>query len=331
MREIGSELWDVPTGSANSLFPESTQWFLSGRCALNAIIQDLNDCHTVGIPSWCCDSMVKPFVDAGMEMHFYPVFYSGGLSQEMIQGCDVMLLLNYFGYSAAAPDLSGYKGIVIRDVTHSVFAASYCDADYYFGSLRKWCGIWTGGFAWTKKGHSLKISDQTDQRYVRLREEAMREKADYMRGNRLDKSYLAAFKEAEAVLENAGFQQAADRDVTLAKKLDVEFIRNRRQSNARILSDAFPEWLIFPQINDTDCPLFVPILVPDGKRDEMRRYLIKSDIFCPIHWPISKYHRIDDRARYLYENELSVVCDQRYTEEDMHRVVETIRLYWKEL
>ena len=73
--------------------------------------------------------------------------------------------------------------------------------------------------------------------------------------------------------------------------------------------------------------MFVPILVPDGKRDGLKRYLIKKGIYCPIHWPVGKYHRLDERTEYIYKNELSLVCDQRYTEEDMERIVKAIQLF----
>ena len=101
MREIGSEVWDVPIIQAqNTLFPESIQWFLSGRSALKAIINEIKDCHTVSMPSWCCDSMVKPFLDAGMVVRFYPVYWRDGLIQEIKCDCDVLFLMDYFGYTS---------------------------------------------------------------------------------------------------------------------------------------------------------------------------------------------------------------------------------------
>ena len=66
--EIGSEFWDIPVSEErNDLFPNYTQWYLSGRSALQAIIKELQNLHTVAMPSWCCDSMVKPFIDAGFD------------------------------------------------------------------------------------------------------------------------------------------------------------------------------------------------------------------------------------------------------------------------
>jgi hypothetical protein len=331
-REIGSEFWDVPlTGQQNNLFPESTQWFLSGRSALYAIIAELGAARSVSLPSWCCDSMVKPFVDGGMEVHFYPVYWQDGLIQEINAVSDVLFLMDYFGYSTPSTDLSNYRGAVIRDVTHSLFSSTFSDADYYFGSLRKWCGVWTGGYAWARDGHKLKVERTDDNGYILLREKAMQMKSSYIHGQGImDKGYLRVFDEAEEILEDMGIASATDRDVSLAKKLDVEGIRKRRRANAALLMDAFSDWLLFPILTDTACPMFVPVLVPDGKRDKLRKYLIQNEIYCPIHWPVSQYHVLEEKTGYIYQNELSLVCDQRYTEEDMHRLIDTVSLFWKE-
>ena len=312
MREIGSEFWDVPvTNQQTNLFPEFTQWYLSGRSALQAII--------------------KPFADAGFSIDFYPVFFEDGkLVQEVAMDSDVLFLMDYFGYVSSNPDLSGYKGIVIRDITHSIFSITYSDADYYFGSLRKWCGVWTGGYAWTREGHGLHTEASDDSKYVLLREKAMQQKAEYINGQRGDKCYLKIFDEAEELLESVGSIAAAVRDVEIAKKIDIETIKRRRRINAEVIRSAFPDWLIFPDLSPTDVPMFVPVLIPDGRRDELRRFLIKNEIYCPIHWPVSEYHRLDEKTIYIYQNELSLVCDQRYTEDDMARMVETIKLFMED-
>lgn len=337
MKEIGSEFWDVPiTENENGLFPENTQWFLSGRSALKAVISELKDCHTVAMPSWCCDSMIKPFAEAGIEPRFYPVYWNHGLVQEIDQDCDALLLMDYFGYCREQQDLSGFNGLVIRDVTHSLFSASCHDADYYFGSLRKWCGVWTGGYAWTKDGHELQQTAADDLGYVSLREKAMRLKKRYIdgsvdpEGRYLDKPYLPVFEKAEEMLEHIGALPAADRDIQLARHVDVDFIKTVRKSNAAILRAAFPKLLLFPETRETDCPMFVPILVPDGKRNLLRSYLIDREIYCPVHWPVSAYHNPERRSESIYQNELSLVCDQRYTGKEMERIVKTINSFLKE-
>ena len=330
MREIGSEFWDIPVCGNDQYFPGSTQWFLSGRSALQGIVKELHERHTVAMPSWCCDSMIKPFIDAGMDVRFYPVYWQGGLIQEIDTDCDVLFLMDYFGYSSSAPDLSGYKGIVIRDVTHSIFTDTYADAAYCFGSLRKWCGVWTGGYAWTRDGHALLKDDRDDLGYISLREKAMQLKESYIRGlGTADKGYLKIFREAEDVLEHVGCVPAADRDVRYASRLDVEGIRAKRRANAKILMAAFADWLVFPELKDGDCPMFVPVLVPDGRRDNLRRCLIQHEIYCPVHWPVSRYHRLDGKTEGIYGSELSLVCDQRYSADDMKRLADTADQFWK--
>lgn len=331
MKEIGSEFWNIPTQDcSNGLLPESTRWYLSGRSALHAVIRELKNCRTVAMPAWCCDSMIKPFIDAGLEVHFYPVYWQNGLVQEISLNSDVLFLIDYFGYTSTHPKINDYHGIVIRDVTHSLFSSQYTDADFYFGSLRKWCGFWTGGYAWTTDEHTLTTARLDDHRYIELRKQAMRMKAEYVSGHRFDKSYLAVFEEAEERLESVGIASAAERDVQQARLLDIDSIKTRRRSNAEIIRAAFPGQLVFPEMRSTDTPMFVPVIVPDGKRDALRSHLIKNDIYCPIHWPMSNYHKLDERSTAIYWNELSLVCDQRYTEEDMHRLVNTIRAFWKE-
>lgn len=337
MREIGSEFWDVPQAeNDNGIFPLSTQWFLSGRSALQAIIAELKGCRTVAVPSWCCDSMIKPFVDAGKEVHFFSVYFDESLIQDVSFDCDVLFLMDYFGYTGKHPDLSGYNGVVIRDVTHSIFSTTYSDADYYFGSLRKWCGVWTGGYVWTRNGQPLSIGMNTDAHgYIELRKKAMQLKSEYINGHGIDKLYLGIFNEAEEVLEDVGIMPAVERDVKAAMKLDVEYIKTCRRRNAEILRRAFSDWLVFREMKEEDCPMFVPVLVPDGKRNELRSHLIKNEIYCPIHWPVSEchmdvYHELSGRTETIYANELSLVCDQRYTEDDMNRMVEVIQEFWKE-
>ena len=337
MREIGSEFWDVPVAAAeNGLIPGAAQWFLSGRSALRAIIKERNGCHSVAMPCWCCDSMLVPFADAGIEVRFYPVYPDRtGLRQELRTDCDALFLMDYFGYTGPQPDLSGYGGTVIRDVTHSLFSASYDDADYCFGSLRKWAGVWTGGYAWTRDGHALPMEYADDLGYTALREKAMQQKNCYINGypdaqgnSVTDKQYLALFAAAEDCLDRAGIAPAAERDIRLAERMDARSIVTRRRANAAALRGAFPELLVFPEMKETDCPMFVPILVPHGKRDALRRFLIENEIYCPVHWPLSEHHVLGPRERELYDNELSLVCDQRYDAEDMDRMIRTIRLFF---
>lgn len=330
MTETGGEFWSVPVCEIeNGLFPASTKWLMSGRTALRYIIEDIKAgrcIKTAALPSWCCESMAEPFLSAGIDVMTYPVYIRNReLVQDIRCDCDVLLVMDYFGHYSAA-DHSESGCIVIRDVTHSLFCAeSRSDCLYSFGSLRKWCGFRTGGFA-VKNGvwAADTVIRSADPDFVSLREKAMSQKERYLSGNFADKTYLGLFAQAEQRLDSSRSITGADeREIPSALKLDVELIRQRRLKSARILTEAFSDIAVFPVINETDCPMFVPVLVKD--RDSLRSYLTKNGIYCPVHWHYPNGLGIDDRTLPLYNDELSFVCDQRYGEAEMHRIIETVK------
>lgn len=337
-RETGSEFWDVPQAGGNGLFPPGTAWFLSGRWALDHILKDLlldfTGPRTAALPSWCCETMIAPFPAHGFAVRFYSVLPgpAGGLQMDLskVRDCGVLLAMDFFGYAGGALP-SGFEGVVIRDATHSLFASPPEDGDYVFGSLRKWAGFRTGGYAWKRAGNfHAAPPKEADEAYLSLRRRAMAEKREYLEGRRGDKGYLDLFAQAEALLEEApAGLGGAGRDVSAAQCLDVEFLRRKRRENAAVLLEGVSHMALFPRLGEVDCPLFVPILVPGGKRDALRRFLIERKIYCPVHWPVSALHSLTEEERRMYEVELSLVCDQRYGPADMERELRAIQTFFE--
>ncbi len=315
--EIGSEFWGIPLTEKNSLFSADTQWFISGRSALKAIIRDSNF-KSVALPDWCCESMIDPFLDEGIEVSFYPAF-----SREIRTNADAVLVIDYFGYSQNN-QLCDFDGIVIRDVTHSLFSLGSNNADYCFGSLRKWAGFATGGFATGFKSQVCFEGDFPD--FIKLKKTAMSDKKAYINEETDDKNYFEKFGTAEDMLEHIGVFPADADEVLIASKLNVDLIRHKRRKNAQVLLDSLRDIAIFPELNDNDCPLFVPIKVRN--RNGLRSHLIQKEIYCPVHWPKSSRHtEISPSTEEIYEREISLICDQRYDETHMKRIVKEILAY----
>ena len=335
--EIGSEFWSIPVAdNEQSAFPQQTRWFISGTSALQYILKDIiqnNNPQSAAIPSWCCECMIEPFIREGLDVFFYSVYVdeSGTLTCDYTTApsCDITLEISYFGYQAQTikgkPD-----GILVRDLTHSIFCEKYEDADYYFGSLRKWAGFWTGGYAWKKSGWV--ISDnimEIDFAYVELRKGAMEEKLRYLRGEQEDKTYLASFDQAEDYLDHCCIMKGSSRDIQAALNFDIQTVCAKRKQNAKCLLKALRGYALFKSIGENDCPLFVPILLEPAQRDELRKFLIRNRVYCPVHWGVTDLHRLTEPQKYLYDHELSIVCDQRYGQEDMHRIIELITQFMK--
>ncbi|MBR4288920.1 MAG: hypothetical protein IKT50_05750 [Clostridia bacterium] len=333
--EIGSEFWSVPTSQKNGLFSyRNVSWHLSGRAALNAIIKEIKkerSAKTAALPSWCCDSMILPFLENGISVSFYSVCYEDGrLCQTVEQGekADIVLVMDYFGYLSHNTVFT--DGVVIRDLTHTVFSEEDPQGDFCFGSLRKWAGFYSGGFAFAKDGRSIPCySDPRGEEIVQKRKEAMLEKAEYISGKTESKDFLHGFSQAEELLDSC-FDGAADpRDVHLIGQLDIPCIKEKRRKNAEFLLEHFRDLAVFKEIGEKDCPLFVPILLDKKTRDGLKWHLIENRIYCPVHWPLTQHHGLTKKEAEIYEKEISLVCDQRYTIEDMKRIVFSVKSYFK--
>lgn len=329
--EIGSEFWDVPqTEKENDLFKDAT-WFVSGRAAFRKILQTIElenrGVHQLkaALPSYLCESMIEPLKIEGIEYKFYQVFFKDGRFQcdcSNIEDCNIILVIDYFGYESFDNPFPASNKIIIRDLTHSIFTKKYDDADYYFGSLRKWAGFLCGGFAWKKNGSIDKPTDQLSE-YISLRKKAMDLKKDYLSGKGCKDKFRQAFLDAEKLLDDCKIAMSGNSDQKLASHMDIDFLKKTRRDNAKVLIEGLLDLSLMNSLGPNDCPLFVPIATK--KRNELRRHLIDSGIYCPIHWP--KPFNDQCKSDKLYEEELSLVCDQRYSVRDMKRIVSSVRAF----
>lgn len=335
MKEIGSEFWEIPVQEELQTIkmPSGTKYLASGRSALSYIIEDIKEkepLRTILLPSYCCETMIEPFLSHGIDVEFYPVTIDdhGRLKQEIPgnHGSDGILLMDYFGYKRGE-HRTKKREISIYDATHSIFTGMISNVDYLYGSMRKWAGFWTGGYAYCINGEfALPEPSVMDHAYVELRKKAMEEKDAYIKGCSDDqnKSFLSLFARASEMMTSKSNLCAAERDVELLSKFDVMGMKQQRRENAKVLLKYVDKYALFAELSEDDCPLFVPVVLPNKIRDRLRKHLIEKRIYCPIHWPISRLHKLTPETERIYTEELSLVCDQRYDEKDMERMGQII-------
>lgn len=351
MNEIGSEFWIDAAFTHIEHNPVLERWtgsqrsYLSGRTALSAILDDI--CLSAQwkqqvlayLPSYCCHTMIEPFIRHGMRVEFYTVKFENGEFKQEIDAskvCDVILVLDYFGYGREHRFVPK-NATVIRDMTHAVFShhAYVDDADYTFTSLRKWGAI-AGAAIATKQNGEWLTEEATKQNsaYLSLRYTGYSDKARYFAGEAgTDKGYLQTFRQAESLLETDYQNYTADEESLRNAESLGDYVTQRRKNAEHLLFGLQNISIVeplFPALNDGDAPLFVPIAVKNGKRDGLRQYLIENSIYCPVHWPLSSLHKITGKERELYDTELSLVCDQRYGVTEMERQLNMIRRFESE-
>jgi hypothetical protein len=334
--EFGSEFWlDYQTGIKDC-------FVLSGRTAIDLILQDIfangKNPKSVYMPAWCCDSMLLPFVDKNIGVDFYDIAIANGKLEYLIDmdfQPDILYVTNYFGYGFFLPQeiILRFKEkgtIILYDHTHSLFREKdimISQADYTFASIRKWLGVPCGAFV-SKKDGKIENSNLKDCPYLDEKIEAMKLKAAYMQNHQeeLKSRYLELYASFGHHL-SADYQnyQMDQLSKNIWNHVDKQSICEVRRRNALMLQkslEATPQVQLMFNIEESDCPLFVPILFDTKEeRDRVRKELTANAIYCPIHWPKPKQVNGELSVNSLYDRELSLICDQRYGIEDMHHII----------
>lgn len=349
--EIGSYFWldgseeTAPVHPIDWLPPAEDSCFtFSGRNAIALALGDILHSaaiKTVYVPSYCCVSMLQAFLDRGLPLRFYRVeFREGRFQYELpeLEAGALVLVMSYFGLDAAAAhDLAAKAhrmgAVVMEDITHSLMrAAPACpDSDYLVASLRKWFAIPTGGWLGKQRGTLWQKPDLDSNHTIAEKLAGMREKYAYLTGKTRDKE---RFLFAQSTFENDLIHvdtmlRLDDSSRALLERVDAESVVARRRNNAGILAAGLRDLdgtvLTLPEMDlRQDVPLFLPIFMQTADRDALRAFLIQKGIYCPIHWP-----EVMGAPEGVRENELSLLCDQRYAQGDMKALVSAVHDWYR--
>jgi len=342
--EIGSYFWlddqEQKPASGDIAWLPSVQdscFTFSGRNAIEVALRDIlktRSIHCVYMPSYSCVSMHQSFLDKGMKIEFYRVGFENGAFTYELPKADknsIVLIMSYFGLSTVAEQeairtLHAGGAVVIEDITHSLLRgeAASDESDYLVASLRKWFAVPTGGWVGKRAGMIAEKPALDSNHAVKDKIAGMKEKYDYLTGKIDSKeSFLLTQAKFDNDLIHVDKMLKID-DVSLGilRETDVQAVVDRRRKNARILIEGLRglECLTLPEFDpENDTPLFLPVFMKTEERNALRQYLISRGIYCPVHWP-----EVMGAPEGVRENELSLICDQRYTEGDMKAIVAAV-------
>lgn len=347
-KEIGSEFWTVEQTAEKqhlfNAFKRNQRFFLSGRTALDFLIKNIKAKKPIRkayLPSYCCHSMIQPFLDNDIEVIFYEVLIKENKLMIKVDPnveCDLFYTIQYFGFVDEQLDdfirkIKQQGKLIVEDATHSLFTAKafHTEADYVFASLRKWTGLPGGALVWSNETlYAPASKTDSNKAYIEKREAAYRLKRRYIEGEPIEKkAFLTLFDEAEQMLDKDYRGYGCGQEIQeQIEHLDIAKIKKNRQENAAFLCEKLRFCkdieLLYKAVKQDTCPVFVPIIVKKHQRDPLRAFLIQQNIYCPIHWTISPMHKLNVGTEALYKNTLSLVCDQRYEIEDMTSIVNAI-------
>lgn len=337
LKEIGSEFQTnykfIGKNNYLNLIECEKRVFISGRSSLLHVCDDIvakfSKKFRIALPYYCCGSMIDPFRYRKIEISFYDL----NTYKEVINAVDVVLVMGYFGfYDSNVYNIAKYvknRGkLLIIDATQTALSKFnyYKFADYLVSSNRKWCDS-LSSFCYSKIGFTISYDCCPYTQYINIWREAADSKYAYFNNLHNNKDlFLLNYSKANKMLydsfENYGTSQF---ELNKINTFNTSLARRIRRSNASYLIKNLKNdniSLIYDKVGIFDCPLFVPILVKNNKRDKLKKILINNNIYCPIHWP--KDSLVDVGNLNIYNEELSLICDHRYDLNDMKKIINII-------
>ena len=342
MREYGSEHhWQSRRGFEGvTRRREIYAWrfYRSGRDALKQVAR-LHRGATVLLPALCCESMILPFTLNGCPVNFYKLKpdLTGDEADVLAKTAPgtVLLYMPYFDIHPFTTDflarLRQSGVILLEDRTQDIIVGRPAPfmPDYTVASIRMWAALPEGGIL--KTTASLPRVG-ADGRFGALRRQAMEEKGLYLENGdeALKQDFLARFHEAEALLDESGRPVAMSMENrAYLENIDFALVLSARRRNVRVLEQALAELASAGKLrplckSETTAGLYYPILLEN--RDAVQQAMALQNIDCPVIWPIPAQARgVCESCEATAAQILALPCDQRYSEQDMVHIAETLK------
>ena len=308
----------------------------SGRDALRLVASFLKNAGTdeVLLPCYCCECMEWPFLDEGLDVHYYRVLEEFRIDLDDVdamaakRGRVALLYMHYFGLpSASDVELEEIKKkhslTIVKDATHDWLDYDFEDKsdldDYTVLSLRKWAGLPEGGIAFSAK-HRLPVVPVVSKDFESRRESAMDLKREYLYGMdaRLKPQYLSELRECNELLDS--FRETygmGERSRALCGGVGWQAVKTARRENAKLLAKGLQDMGVTCFYQEGSAPLWMPF-VPCCDRDELQASMSERGLYCPYLWPIPRSAEgcsgfVDEFVGRM----LCLPCDQRYDAADV--------------
>lgn len=336
--EVGSEFhWmGLPPGPLIA-WPTPSAWYLLGRYAVVDLLETLESFGgRLWLPAYFCHEIrdywrrffkIEEYVDDPRRPEpDWPTLRPAA--------DHAVLVVNYFGVRPGEPWRRWREAnacILIEDHSHDPVSgwALRSTADYVFSSLRKTLPVPDGAILWSPRGLPLPEAKLPPPDYSgsAMKLAAMLWKREYLAG-RAPASIKPLYREWQRAGETEFDRNQQVLGATpysrqyLAAGVPVRW-RRQRAANVRQLLAQAQNWPgaqpLFRSWPRDSVPLGAVFCFPSGEeRDRLRKHLEDSNIYCPVHWPVS----IDSSpaVRELADTILTIPADQRYRRSDMDLV-----------
>ena len=295
------------------------------------------------LPAYTCQTVITPFTELGWSCSYFGVTSDlridiGSLRRAFTSfHPDVLVVHPYYGRDLNLDELSVLHEIktdgciFIEDLTQCLFSTQRDSVfDYFVASLRKWFPIPDGAVMFSPKC-PLEIDTGNlceNSSFVELELDAM-----FLRGVYYDSGDVR-YKEISRRIDKLAVKNAST-DVTphsmsryahaVLANYDIRTAAAKRLRNYKFLMDH----VVTPELRKLDigevssAPLYFPVF--STNREAVIQKLIENRIYAPVLWPVrTQSLLINEVISHIFDQILAIPCDQRYGENDLNRVAESL-------
>lgn len=280
----------------------------SGRNAFRYALRALN-VQILHAPHYTCPSVLEAASQEVREVELYEIGHDLMPLEIFAEREGAFILYNnYFGVcDSNVSVMSGlYKNLIV-DNAQSFFARPLGVASFY--SPRKFFGLPDGGLLIFKEPQEQKEVIERDTSFGRMEHLLKRHDLNSSAG-------YEHFKSNERDVGNLPIRKMSKLTEALMQNINYNKVQEIRNRNFRYLHDKIGSLNKLALNCDNTCPMIYPLFL---RRKGVREMLISSKIFVAKYWDLESAYNLD-----LREHLIPLPIDQRYSTDDMKRIVDAL-------
>ncbi|HCE48233.1 MAG TPA: hypothetical protein DEQ84_06240 [Prevotellaceae bacterium] len=309
--------WEFPMSKVH-IPHESGVFVNSGHNALALLLQCLKPLKKVYVPFYTCGIVHKTVAESKVEYHYYHINLDLELAEDIhLEPGEYLVYTNYFGIKDAYVRClyKKYGEHLIIDNAQAFLAEDIPNAHSLY-SPRKYIGVPDGGVVVSpavQNVQDLVDFDAADKcAHLLLRA-----------SHRVEEGYRE-FAKNDKQLGIEPLAKMSALSYSIMRSLNYEDIVNRRIQNFELLHKALAPTnrFIVPDLASFACPMVYPYLTDNCN---LRSELIEHKIYVAKYWSNVCESTIPQDVEYMLANNLiPLPIDQRYTGDDMNRIISII-------
>ncbi len=333
--------------SGFGMFEDTVLYALCREALLEIARRYPDDRRTVLIPAYTCAAVVAPFEQLKWSVRYYGVSCDLRIDvASLLEAADdagpsLVVVHPYYGAGLDDEEKEALRKLrergvdLLEDVTQCLFLPE--DPDLYryrVGSLRKWFAIPDGGFlvSYDSNWHPRQPKEEFSE-FSGTLAKAMLLRGEYFktRDAAIKQESIRLSKAADSVSNGLieGHSISSESVIRLAEA-DFDECASARLRNYRFLHKRFEDKRSCRAVRKdedavTTAPLYFPVYAAD--RNDLQRFLAGHRIYAPLLWPMCMSREDAGDTSCIYDNILAIPCDQRYSLDDMARIVDAIAEY----